>query len=42
MNYTANGTGKDQGFPRSLVAVRGGGGGGGGGGGAEAQCILDN
>ena len=29
MNYTAGGTGKGQGFPRSLVAVGRGGGGGG-------------
>ena len=38
MNYTAGGTGKGQGFPRSLVAV---GGGGEGGVGSEAKCILD-
>ena len=37
MNYTAGGTGKGQGFPRSLVAV----GGGGGQLGSEAQCIVD-
>ena len=32
VNYTAGGTGKGQGFPRSLAAVGGGGGGGGSGG----------
>ena len=39
VNYNAGGTGNDQGFPRSLVAVvrRGGG----GQWESEAQCILD-